>query len=98
MYLVRSVFTARPGKAKELVAKFKAAQPHIEEAGVARNSRVLTDAVAGFWTVVVESEVDDLEAYFEMARNVSADPELGRIMAGYMDCVDSGYREVLRIE
>jgi hypothetical protein len=95
MYLVRDIFTAKPGKAKELVAKFKESAPYLIEMG-AKNPRVLTDAVAGYWTVVTESETESLDAYFDLTRR--GHPELGRIMQGYMDLVEGGRREVFRIE
>lgn len=58
----------------------------------------MTDAVAGFWTVVVEAEVENLDAYLDIAKVVSQYPELGEAMKGYMDLVDSGYREVFTVE
>jgi len=33
MYLVRDIFTTKPGKAKDLVAKFKAMGPHLTGPG-----------------------------------------------------------------
>jgi hypothetical protein len=63
MYVVRNVFRAKPGQAVHLVAmfqRFTAALP--PDLGLGP-SRILTDASAGFWTVVVEDEVADLAAY-----------------------------------
>lgn len=97
MYVVRNVFTAAPGKAKDLVEKFKRARPHLLELGV-HETRIMTDVVAGFWTVVVESEVENLGDYFEIARNFSQRPEVAEIMAGYMDLVAGGHREVFVLE
>lgn len=97
MYIVRNVFTAKPGKAKDLVDTFQRAGPHLRELGV-RNTRILTDASAGFWTVVVESEVENLDDYLEIARDVSNRPELAEIMAGYMDLVVGGHREIFVVE
>ena len=34
MYLVRDIFNAKPGKAKDLVAKFKALEPYMKEMGM----------------------------------------------------------------
>ncbi len=97
MYLVRDVFHAKPGKAKELVAKFKQGAPLMAKMGLAPG-RVMTDAVAGYWTVVIETEVEKLDSYLDRARGMGGDPELGRIMQGYMDLVEGGHREVFRIE
>ncbi|HEV8580491.1 MAG TPA: hypothetical protein VGX68_15600 [Thermoanaerobaculia bacterium] len=96
MYLVRDIFNAKPGKAKDLVAKFKAMEPIMKEMGM-NGMRVMTDAVAGYWTVVAESEVESLDEYFDMGRRQN-DPRAGEIMQGYMDLVEGGRREVFRIE
>jgi hypothetical protein len=97
MYLVRDIFTAKPGKAKDLVAKFKALEPYMIEMGM-KAMRVMTDAVADYWTVVAESEVESLDAYFDIGRRERSDARIGEIMQGYMDLVKGGRREVFRIE
>jgi hypothetical protein len=97
MFVVRNVFRTRPGKAKALVAKFKAAAPHFAELGI-RNTRILTDAVADFWTVVIESEVEDLSDYLHQVETRGANADVRDALAGYMDLVLEGRREVLRVE
>ena len=96
MYVVRNVFRTKPGKAKALVAKFKDAAPHLTQLGV-KSTRILTDVSATFWTVVVESETDDLSGYLEMARGDRGEAA-GKALAGYMDLVEGGHREVFKIE
>jgi hypothetical protein len=98
MFVVRNVFRAHPGKAKALVAIFKKAQSAIEKAQIVGKHRILTDAVSGFWTVVLEAEVEDLDAYLDIAKAVSQYPEIGEAMKGYIDLVQTGYREVLVLE
>lgn len=97
MFIVRNIFTCKPGQAKELVAKFKAAEPHLGEMGI-RNSRILSDTSAGFWTVVVESEVESLDEYFGIVRQRDANPKLQEAMGGYMELVTGGRREIFRVE
>jgi len=97
MYLVRDIFNAKPGKAKDLVAKFKEMAPYMNEMGM-KGMRVMTDAVADYWTVVAESEVESLDAYFDMGRRERDNAKVGEIMQGYMDLVEGGRREVFRIE
>ena len=98
MFLVRDVFHAKPGKAKEIVKKFKQAQPFFEKQGM-KGFRIMTDIVAAYWTVVFEIEVDDLGEYArEIRGSTSTDPELAKIMEGYMDLVTGGYREIFLIE
>ena len=97
MLLVRNVFRTHPGKAKELVKKFQAAAPHLKAMGI-KNMRVLTDAVAGFWTVVNEMEVEDMNTYFQILEARAPNEALKTALAGYMDLIVSGHREVFKIE
>jgi hypothetical protein len=96
MYLIRDVFNAKPGRAKDLVAKFKQVMPHMKAPGV-RSQRVMTDTVAGYWTVVAETEVEDFQAHFDAGRH-QPPPEAEEAMKGYMDLVCGGHREIFRIE
>ena len=97
MFLVRNVFHAKPGKAKELAALFTKAAQDLPDMGVT-NTKVLTDVSATFWTVVIQSEVEDLNAYVDMSKSISKKPELGEAMKGYMDLTQGGFREIYRIE
>src|SRR5688572_2645625 len=98
MYLVREVFKSKPGKAKELVKKFKAAAPHFEKSGEGTNYKVLTDAVGSYWAVVVEFETADMGNFFSHLRNSPPSAELQEIMKGYIDLVEGGSREIYLIE
>jgi hypothetical protein len=57
----------------------------------------MTDTVAGYWTVVCETEVEDLKTYFDMGASRPS-PEAEEAMKGYMDLVNGGRREIFRIE
>ncbi len=98
MYLIREVFQAKPGKAKDLVKMFKEAAPHFEKMGGGKNMKVLTDIVSSYWTVIVESETDDIGGFFTNLRSATMSDELKNIMKGYMDCVEGGKREIFMIE
>ena len=98
MYLIREVFQAKPGKAKDLVKMFKQAMPHFEKEGQAKNMKVMTDIVSTYWTVIVESETDDIGAFFTNMRSAIMSNELKDIMKGYMDCVEGGKREIFMVE
>jgi hypothetical protein len=97
MFVVRNVFRTHPGKAKELVAKFKAAAPLLADEGV-RSTRILSDEVADFWTVVVENEVESLEVFFTANRARQGPSKAREALAGYMDLVQSGRREIFKVE
>ena len=98
MYLVRNVFHAKPGKAKALVETFKKAAPHIEAAGLVKNTRILTDTATSFWTVVIESEVEDLNTYLNMAKTMGKNEEFAEIAKNYAEFSNGGYREIFLIE
>jgi hypothetical protein len=59
--------------------------------------RILVDEVATFWTVVIETEAQDMGAFEKMLRDRSGRQDVQEAMAGYMDLVDGGYREVFRV-
>jgi len=98
MYLIREVFQAKPGKAKNLVKMFKAAAPHFANMGGAQNLKVMTDIVSNYWTVVLESETEDIGGFFTNLRSATMSDELKEIMKDYMDYVESGRREIFMIE
>jgi hypothetical protein len=97
MLLIRKVFNAKPGKAGELVKKFKQVIPFMEKEGL-KNTRVMTDFVAKYWTVVIESETEELARFEKEVRGFTSKPEVREIMKDYMSLVDGGYREVYKIE
>jgi heme-degrading monooxygenase HmoA len=97
MYLVREVFHTKPGKAKELVKKFKQSAPYFEKQGM-KGFRVMTDIATTYWTVVLESEVENLQDFAKETRSATSQPEVEKIMQGYLDLVLDGYREIFLIE
>ena len=96
MYLVRDTFKCKPGKAKELVNKFKQTIPFMEEQNL-KNTKILTDVVSNYWTVVLESEVETLSE-FENRRGFTSKPKVQEIMKDYMTLVEGGKREIFKIE
>lgn len=94
MFVIRNVFKCKPGKAGDVIAKFKAAMPMMQE--IAKH-RILVDEVASFWTVVIETEADDLGTFEKMLKERGGREDVQAAMAGYMDGVDSGYREIFRV-
>jgi hypothetical protein len=97
MFLIRDVFRCKPGKAGVLAKKFLATVPSMESEDGFKNVRVMTDYVATYWTVVLQAEVDDIGKFDAHMRGFSARPEVKEAMAGYMDLVDGGHREIYRI-
>jgi quinol monooxygenase YgiN len=97
MFLIRDVFRCKPGKAGALARMFLATVPSMEKEDGFRNVRVMTDAVADYWTVVLQAEVEDLAKFEGHMRSFGARPEVKAALAGYMDLVDGGHREIYRI-
>ena len=102
MYLVRDLMYCKPGKVRALVQKMKAMGALSEKLGMPK-MRLLTDfSGEQYWTIVVEMEVESLDAMAKMMSQPSGSAEdqkqMEQIMSGYHDLVDRGRREIFRIE
>ena len=97
MYVVRNVFKCKPGQAKNLIEKFKKSTELLQQSDAVKSERVLVDEVASFWTVVIETEVEDLTKFSQAMQEYGTRDDVRQAMAGYMDLVDGGYREIFRI-
>jgi hypothetical protein len=95
MIIVRDVFQAKYGKGGDLVALFKEAKESWPQ-GYA--TRILTDASGPFFTVVSETEVENLAAWEQFMADVMAMPDFGDWFARMEPLVDSGRREFYNIE
>ena len=93
MFLIRNVFKCKPGQAKNLVERFQKSMALMEYT----KHRILVDHVANFWTVVLEIETEDLTAYEKQLSDYGSRTDVQEAMSGYMDSVESGYREIFRI-
>jgi len=97
MFLIRDVFRCKPGKARELAEKLRATLPSSEREDGFRNCRLLIDFVATYWTVVWQAEVESLRQFEHHMDGYSGRPEVRAAMAGYLDLVDGGHREIFKI-
>lgn len=93
MFVVRNVFKCKPGQAKNLIEKFQNSMSLMEDV----KHRILVDYVASFWTVVIEIETDDIVGYERQLNDYGSRADVQEAMSGYMDSVESGYREIFRI-
>src|SRR5687768_7488752 len=98
MYVVREVLHCKPGKVRQMVEKFKAISSVLTQLGH-EPLRLLTD-VSGepFWTVVAEARVPKVDDFFATEQQLMANETLRHSMADYHDLVESGRREIYRIE
>lgn len=97
MFLVRDVFKCKPGQAKNIIERFQKSMALLEGTEGFNSFRILVDYVASYWTVVLESEVEDLAQFDRHMREWGDRKDVQEVMRGYMDSVESGYREIFRI-
>lgn len=93
MIVVRETFTAKPGCASKLAAQMKAAM----EAVLPGRSRVLTDLVGPFNTVVIETTAESMGQFEEELTRLMTDPVLRSHMQGYTELYVTGRREAYRV-
>jgi hypothetical protein len=102
MLLIREVFHCRPGKVRSLLEKFQAMNRIMANVGQG-NMRLMTDfSGERYWTLVAEFETPgmaELEKMMQGEGMSEADTkEFERLMEGYHDLIDSGHREIYRLE
>ena len=98
MYVIREVLQCKPGKVRQMAEKFRAISDALEEMGH-EPMRLLTDVTGEpFWTIVAEAKVEKVDDFFAMEETLARNEALRKTMADYHDLVDSGRREIFRIE
>jgi hypothetical protein len=100
--LIRDIMYCKPGKVRPMTEKFIAMSKLGEKMGMPK-MKVMTDFSAErYWTVVSEMEVPSmqaLEAMFSGAgQNAEDMKKFEELMKGYHDFVESGRREIYKIE
>ena len=98
MYLIREVLHCKPGKVRQMADKFRSLSATLKEMGH-EPLRLLTDVTGEpFWTLVAEATVKKIEDFFAIEQTLMANETLRKTMADYHELVDSGRREIYRIE
>ena len=98
MYVIREVLHCKPGKVRQMQEKIRRISALRKETGH-EPLRLLTDVAAQpFWTIVAEATVDRIEDFFAMEQKLMANETLRSAMADYHDLVESGRREIYRLE
>jgi hypothetical protein len=98
MYVIREVVHCKPGKVRQMVEKFRAISNELKGIGQ-RPLRLLTDVTGEpFWTIVAEAEVERIDDFFAYEEKLMSNESLRKTMADYHDLVESGRREIHRIE
>ena len=102
MLLIRDIMYCKPGKVRPLVEKFQAMSKLSEKMGMGK-MKIMTDLSAErYWTVVSEMEVENMRAFEDMMSGQGQSEkdmqEFEVIMKGYHDLVDTGRREIYKLE
>ena len=98
MYVIREVLHCKPGKVRQMAEKFTAISHALQEMGH-EPMRLLTDVTGEpFWTIVAEAKVEKIDDFFAVEQKLTANESVAKAMADYHDLVESGRREILRIE
>ena len=98
MIVVRNVFRVKFGQSKEAVALWKEGLPLAKRLGFsAKSSRVLTDLVGQFYTVVFENTFESLSEFESGAKAIMPNPEWQAWYKKVADITESGYREIFNI-
>jgi hypothetical protein len=98
MFVIREILNCKPGKVRQMVDKFRTISTVMTESGQ-EPLRLLTDVTGEpFWTLVAEANVEKIEDFFAMEQKLMANETLGKVMADYHELVESGRREVYRVE
>jgi hypothetical protein len=98
MYLIREVLRCKPGKVRPMVENFRVISKALTDIGE-KPLRLLTDASGEpFWTVVAETEVERIDDYFALEQKLMANDRLRNTLGDYHDLVESGRREIFRVE
>lgn len=93
MYVIREVFTAKPGSASKLARLFKDVFATLPEFNV----RVMTDYIGPFNTVVLATEVEDLGVFEKHMEDYASRADIREKMKGYTDLYLTGRREVYKL-
>jgi hypothetical protein len=61
--------------------------------------RLLTDVTGEpFWTIVAEVQVEKIDDFFVVEQTLAGNESVRKAMADYHDLVESGRREIYRVE
>lgn len=98
MYVIREVLHCQPGKARQMIEKFRSISTVMKDLG-REPLRLLTDVTGeAFWTIIAEAQVEKIDDFFAMERTLMANETLRKTMADYHELVQGGRREIYRIE
>ena len=95
MILVRDVLQVKFGQMDNILAALIASASSSQTSTV---SRILTDLSGQYFTLVVETKAESMDAYWEALQASFTDPEQQEQMSPFGEFVESGHREFFTIE
>lgn len=97
MYIIRETFTAKPGQASKLAKMMKEISASMPEMQARMKTKVMTDAVGDFNTVVMETEVEQFSEFEKMMKEYATRTDIHEKMKGYTDMYVTGKREIFQL-
>ena len=98
MILIRDVFQLEFGKSKEAVAAWKEGLALFEKSGMKPGTtRLLTDLVGNYYTLVFEAQFESLSHYEEVMKAEMGKPEWKDWHAKVLKFNRGGHREIFNI-
>jgi hypothetical protein len=96
MILVRNVFQLKFGRAREAVALWKEGVAIAARRGMGE-SRLLTDLVGPYYTLVLESTYESLAEFERSSKALMADSEWRSFYAKAAQLIEGGRREIFNV-
>jgi len=96
MIVIRNIFQIRAGVMKQAVASAKQGQAFVAKSGFAR-SRLLTDVVGDFYTLVLETECASLQEFESGLGQSFGSDEWQTWYRDFTQYIQSGRREIMNI-
>jgi len=98
MIVVRNVFQLKFGKAREALAVWKDGRSLFQRLGMPmEKSRILTDVVGPFYTLVLENTFDSLTDYERSGEKVMGNEEWRAWYARMTPLCEGGHREIFSV-
>jgi hypothetical protein len=94
--MIRNVFTAKRGKAPEVVGIFKTVNGMFVSMGDT-TGKIHVDFTGPFDKVAFSFETDSTDQFFTMERGLFTDPGTSPLMARLNESTLSGYREIYEV-
>ena len=93
MLVIREIFVAKPGMASKLAKQFKEMTADMP----GQKTRVMTDMVGNYNTVIMEMEIESLAAFEKEMEKYSKAPKQEKEMASHTEMYLTGKREIFRL-